>query len=110
SVAPTAATTLLWLYARALQSIAARSSFDLLHFSLHPLEIVRLCMAFGLLLLHAALIWTAAAVMRAPAIFWRTPRSPAVVLMRVGATSGGIVTALLIGRRLQSAFPVATLL
>jgi signal transduction histidine kinase len=97
-VAAVAGTMLLWLYSGALQSIATRSSVDLLHFSLHPLEPVRLCMAFGLVLLHAAVIWMAAAVMRAPAILLRTPRSPRLVLLRGAATVAGVVVVIVAGR------------
>ena len=38
-------------------AIVSRTPLDLLHFSLHPLDLTRLGLAFGLVLLHAAVIW-----------------------------------------------------
>src|SRR5260221_351893 len=49
----------LWiaLYERALRQFVAGSSLDVLHFSLHPLSAARLAVAFGLVLLHVAVLW-----------------------------------------------------
>jgi signal transduction histidine kinase len=66
---------LLWSYELALQRIVSRSSVDLLHFSLHPVSLARLGLAFGLVLLHAAAVWAAAGIMRAPALVWRAPHA-----------------------------------
>ena len=41
---------ILWEYERILESVSARSTLDLLHFSLHPVDATRLGVAFGLLL------------------------------------------------------------
>ena len=41
-----------------LRRIVSNTTLDLLHFSLHPLEAQRLALAFGLVLLHAAVIWS----------------------------------------------------
>ena len=54
------AASLVWAYDRFLQNIVSRSSFDLLHFSLHPLSAPRLAIGFGLVLLHAGVFWGAA--------------------------------------------------
>ena len=69
-------------YERLLRSIAVHSSFDLLHFSLHPIEATRLCVAFGLVLLHAAVIWLAAAILRAPDAWLRLPRTSRFIAVR----------------------------
>ncbi|OFV90033.1 MAG: hypothetical protein A3H95_16725 [Acidobacteria bacterium RIFCSPLOWO2_02_FULL_64_15] len=73
-------TAILWAYERILQATVARTTFDLLHFSLHPANAARMGLAFGLLLLHAAVIWTVVASIRLPALAWRMPRG---VLRRV---------------------------
>ena len=72
-----------------LLAIAAQTSLDLLHFSLHPLNSVRLSVAFGLVLLHAAVLWGAALVLRLPAIWWRAPRSIALSVIRLVAATAG---------------------
>ena len=109
-VATALATGLLWSYERVLQTIAARSSFDLLQFSLHPFEIVRLCMAFGLVLLHAAVIWMAATIMRAPGLVSRTPRSSTLLVMRGAAAGAGVIAAILIARVAIAPIPLEPLL
>lgn len=83
---------LLWAYLRFLQSIVSRTPVDLLHFSLHPFDATRLGLAFGLLLLHAAVIWSAAALIQAPTLLRRMPRDglPAVAAASwaIGALAG----------------------
>ncbi len=71
---------LLWMYERGLQWVVSRTPLDLLHFSLHPLNLTRIALAFGLVLMHAAVIWAAAAIIRMPTLGWRMP--PRVVLRR----------------------------
>ncbi|MGB7218480.1 MAG: ATP-binding protein [Vicinamibacterales bacterium] len=75
-------TAILWGYERILQMTVARTSLDPLHFSLHPASAARLGMAFGLLLLHAVVIWAAVASIRLPTLAWRMPRG---VTRRVAA-------------------------
>jgi signal transduction histidine kinase len=105
-----AASAVVWAYARVLQRIAAQSSLDLLHFSLHPLEPVRLSVACGLVLLHAAIIWAAAAILRLPTIAWRTPRS--WIIRTVTAVAFGIGSGLFVGmgHRLFGPMPVRPIL
>jgi signal transduction histidine kinase len=79
-----AAALLLWGYERVLARIAADASQDLLRFSLHPFDIERISMLAALVLLHAAVVWAAAGLLRGPAVLWRTVRA------RLGRT---IVTA-----------------
>jgi hypothetical protein len=69
-----AATVIVWLYERRLRDVVSESPFDLLQFSLHPFEVTRLTLTFGLVLLHAAVLWSAVAVARLPSL-WRTRRA-----------------------------------
>ncbi|HEX7139221.1 MAG TPA: hypothetical protein VF219_15310, partial [Vicinamibacterales bacterium] len=70
-----AAAGVLTIYEIGLRRIVANTTLDVLHFSLHPLEAQRLAVAFGLVLLHAAALWTAVAATRAASTFVRAPRS-----------------------------------
>ncbi|HWF87035.1 MAG TPA: ATP-binding protein [Vicinamibacterales bacterium] len=88
---------LLWMYEQTLQWVVSRTPLDLLHFSLHPLNLTRLGLAFGLVVLHAAVIWTAAAIIRAPALVRRIPRRFALRLGMV-AWLGGAAVALAVIR------------
>ncbi len=69
-----AATAIVWLYERKLREVVSESAFDLVQFSLHPLDGPRITLTFGLVLLHAAVIWSAVAVTRLPSV-WRTRRA-----------------------------------
>jgi signal transduction histidine kinase len=86
---------LLWTYDRVLQWLVSRTTLDLLHFSLHPVSVPRLGIAFGLVLLHAAAIWTAAGIIRMPGLLWRVPRTLA---LRTGLPAWllGVAAALLL--------------
>jgi signal transduction histidine kinase len=88
---------LLWSYGRFLQSVVSRTTVDLLHFSFHPFDVTRLGLAFGLVLLHAAAIWSMTALIRAPTLLCRMPRGglPAVAAASwaIGALAGVAVAA-----------------
>jgi signal transduction histidine kinase len=75
AVAGVADVVLLWSYARFLRGLVADSTFDLIRFSLHPFSVARLGLSFSLILLHAAAIWTAAAIIRVPSLLRRVPRT-----------------------------------
>jgi signal transduction histidine kinase len=79
---------LLWQYERVMAGIASRTSHDLLRFSLHPFDHERLGTASALVLLHAAVVWGAAAVLRLPAVLWRTPRTPS---LRAAAAASAVL-------------------
>jgi len=64
----------LWAYERVLGGITSEAAQDLVSFSLHPFEAGRLGTAAALVLLHAAVVWGAAAILRLPAVLWRTSR------------------------------------
>jgi signal transduction histidine kinase len=76
---------LLWGYERLLERVVADTDLDLLHFSLHPVGGRRLAVEFALVLLHAAVIWGAAALIRLPVTLLRTPRA---WMWRVTAAGG----------------------
>ena len=91
------------------QSLVAHSTLDLLHFSLHPLGPSRLAVTFSLVLLHAAAIWTAAAIIRLPSLLWRMPRALATIAT-VSWLAGGIVAGAVFGAIRGGAVPLAPLL
>ncbi len=99
----------LWVYELGLQSLVAHSTLDLLHFSLHPLGPSRLAVTFSLVLLHAAAIWTAAAIIRLPSLLWRMPRALATTAT-VSWLAGGIVAGAVFGAIRGGAVPLAPLL
>ncbi|MFN7984003.1 MAG: hypothetical protein U0Q11_19315 [Vicinamibacterales bacterium] len=74
AVAGAAAATLLWMYERTLAGMASLEAQDLVRFSLHPFRPVRIGVLASLTLLHAAVVWGAAGVIRLPSTLWRTPR------------------------------------
>ena len=97
---------LLWGYERLLRRVVADTNLDLLHFSLRPFSGGRLAVEFALVLLHAAVIWGAAAIIRLPATMLRAPRSWA---WRLTAWAGWIAGALVasgIALRLGPAVPL----
>ena len=96
-MAGVAGALLLWLYERGLHAVAARTTLDLLHFSLHPLSADRLALAFALVLLHAAVIWTAAGILRLPALLWRTPRRLALTLAVPAWVAGVLIVCATVG-------------
>ncbi len=84
----------LWRYEGVLAGIASQSSQDLLRFSLHPFDVSRLGGVGGLLLLHAAVVWGAAGLLRLPAILWRTSRRPLRRALVVASSAVGALAVL----------------
>src|SRR5262249_50822430 len=91
-IAGLAGTWLIWLYERILQGVVSHTDLDLLHFSLHPVSAPRIGLIFALVLFDAAVIWSAAAMIRVPALVTRPPRTLA---WRVGAGAAWVAGALL---------------
>jgi nitrogen fixation/metabolism regulation signal transduction histidine kinase len=81
---------LLWSYQRFLYRVVASTPVDPLQFSLFPLTGGRLVLAFGLVLLHAAVIWSSALVIRLAALIWRTPRARGRRVVAALAWLGGV--------------------
>lgn len=101
----------VWLlssYQEVLRTIVAESPFDLLHFSLHPVNVGRLALSFSIVLLHAAAIWTAAAIMRLPSVFARVPR-PLAPRLTIGPWLVGVIATVL-AVRTNAAVPAIPLL
>jgi signal transduction histidine kinase len=97
---------LLWAYERLLRRVVADTDLDLLHFSLHPLSAARVAVEFALLLLHASVIWGAAAINRLPSTFWRRPRTRLWRAIVVGGWLAGAVVATLIARLSDPPIPI----
>ncbi|HEV8345736.1 MAG TPA: HAMP domain-containing sensor histidine kinase [Vicinamibacterales bacterium] len=87
-----AGTWLIWLYERIIQAVVSHTDLDVLHFSLHPISAPRIELTFALVLLDAAIIWSAAAMIRVPALVSRAPRSLA---WRAGAAAAWVAGVLL---------------
>lgn len=105
------ASWMLWTYERLLANVAASVSQDLLRFSLHPFDPPRLGTVTGLVLLHAAVVWGAAGVLRLPAVMWRTTRRPLRrPLTTAAATTGAVLFALVSMRGTQAIQPGMPLL
>jgi signal transduction histidine kinase len=65
--------TLVGAYQQFLQRVVARTHLDVLHFSLHPVDTPRFAVGFGLILMHAAVIWGVALLVHAARVFRRIP-------------------------------------
>jgi len=97
---------LLWAYERLLRRVVADTDLDLLHFSLHPLSATRVAVEFALVLLHASVIWGAAAINRLPSTFWRRPRTLLWRAIAAGGWLAGAIAATLIVRVIGPAIPI----
>jgi len=60
-------------YEQFLQRVVTRTHLDVLHFSLHPIDVPRFAVDFGLVLLHAAVAWGVASLVHAVRVWWRIP-------------------------------------
>ena len=100
---------LLWGDERLLRRVVADTNLDLLHFSLHPVSGGRIAVEFALVLLHAAVIWGAAAVIRLPASLLRAPRGPSWRASIAGGWLAGAVIASLLTRAVGSEVPLGPL-
>ncbi|PYR59575.1 MAG: hypothetical protein DMF91_14510, partial [Acidobacteria bacterium] len=106
AAAGAAAAVLLYAYEWFLQFVVSETSIDLLHFSLHPASATRLAIAFGLVLLHASVIWGAAALTRLASLVGRMPRR---VMPRVLIAMAWVAGALLAIQAANLRYPVLSL-
>jgi len=100
---------LLWSYEKLLQSTVSQSSVDLAHFSLHPVVAPRLGLAFGLVLLHAAVIWSIVLLLRVAAVTWRRVDSRALSVTAIAAWVAGGALAVVVTRSAADSLPLAPL-
>ena len=105
-----AGTATLYGYETFLERVVSGTSLDLLHFSLHPVNAPRTAIAFGLLLLHASVIWSVATMARLPSLLARTPRLLPPRLTVSIAWAGGVVVAVLVLHARAPEMPVAPIL
>jgi signal transduction histidine kinase len=108
AIAGAAAAAVLSVYEVGLRHIVANTELDVLHFSLHPLELPRLAIAFALILMHAAAIWTAVATTRWASTFFRTPRSTAARSAAVIGWLAGAIAVIAVAHQIR-AIPVPPL-
>jgi signal transduction histidine kinase len=108
-VAGLAATVLLGVYEAALKRLVAHTSLDVLHFSLHPMSATRLAVAFALVLLHAAVIWSGVVIVRAAGLRARTPRTWVARLWIAGGALAGVSLGAVLVRAAAPAIPLSTL-
>lgn len=80
---------LLSTYADLLRRFTAAAAFDPLHFSLHPFDVPRVLSACGLVVLHAAAVWGAAALTRAVFVARRRPRTVPLAWVDALSWAGG---------------------
>jgi signal transduction histidine kinase len=59
-------------YEQFLQRLVTRTHLDVLHFSLHPIDLTRFAIGFGLILMHAAVVWAAALIIHTVRVLLRT--------------------------------------
>ena len=102
-------TWLVWLYERIVQGVVSHTDLDLLHFSLHPVSAARLGLTCALVLLDAAIIWSAAAMIRVPALVSRPPRSLAWRAGAAAAWLAGIALAIFVLRLPGQPVPIGPL-
>jgi signal transduction histidine kinase len=101
-------TAIVWVYERVLRNVVSQTTFDLLQFSLHPLNATRIALAFALVLLHAGVIWSAVSVTRLPSVL----RARRALAPRVAAAAWmlGALIAVSVVRAIDPALPIAPLL
>ncbi|OLC48580.1 MAG: hypothetical protein AUH43_09205 [Acidobacteria bacterium 13_1_40CM_65_14] len=109
AMAGLAGTWLVWLYERIVQRVISHTDLDLLHFSLHPISAARLGLTCALVLLDAAIIWSAAAMIRVPALVSRPPRSRTWRAGAAVAWMAGVVLATFVLRLPGPPVPVGPL-
>jgi signal transduction histidine kinase len=94
-------------FERFLQNIVSRTTLDLLHYSLHPLAASRIALGFGLILLHAGVIWGAALITHLIGIVMRERRRTALQAAAAGSwMAGALVTMIAAGRLAVPTLPL----
>ncbi len=91
-------------YERFLQRVVTLTHLDVLHFSLHPFDVPRFAVGFGLIAMHAAVIWGVALLVYAARVWWRIPRA---LLYRVAGIWLATAVAVVLAVSRREAVPVA---
>jgi signal transduction histidine kinase len=86
-------TTWIWLYQQLLAGLAEETADGLVRLSFFPLD--RLATSFGLILLHAAVIWSAALMFRSAAVMFRVPRTSPLAVAVPWAAGAALALAVL---------------
>ena len=97
-------------YSSVLRSAARLPAFDVLQFSLHPFGETRIATAAGLVLLHAGIVWGAAAVTRVVSVVRRRQRSDYLRLVGVVTWGLGAIGAQSVASRWAPNLPMGWLL
>ena len=100
----------VWQYERVLGHVAASVAHDLLGFSFHPFETVRLTTAAALVVLHAAVVWGTAGLLRLPTVFWRTVESRRLHLLAALSATAGALALVLATRPMSPTVPLGPML
>jgi len=82
-------------YEQFLQRVVTRTHLDVLHFSLHPIDMPRFAVGFGLILLHAAAAWGVALLAHAVRVFRPIPSRMQAVAALAWCTAAAIVAVVL---------------
>jgi signal transduction histidine kinase len=69
-----AAAGIVIAYERFLQRVVTLTHLDVLHFSLHPFDVPRFAVGFGLIAMHAAVIWGVALLLHGVRVWLRISR------------------------------------
>lgn len=96
-------------YSSILRTAARLPGFDVLQFSLHPFGATRIATAVGLVLLHAGLVWGAAAVTRLVSLVRRRQRSTYLRLLASVTWGIGALAALSVTVRWAPNLPMGWL-
>jgi signal transduction histidine kinase len=79
------------VYERFLQRVVTLTHLDVLHFSLHPFDVPRFAVGFGLIAMHAAVIWGIALLLHATRVWSRVSRRALIRLAWVWFVAAALV-------------------
>jgi signal transduction histidine kinase len=102
--------TILYLYTNALRNVLELAAIDLLRFSINPLGPPRLVAAVSLVMMHAAVVWAGAMLLRLVSVAFRRPRSVLGIITAASSWVAGIALAVTVASRLLDPVPVQPLL
>src|SRR5215475_329689 len=77
-------------YERFLQRVVTLTHLDVLHFSLHPFDVPRFAVGFGLIAMHAAVIWGVALLFHTIRIWARVSRTALISTAGIWFVAAGV--------------------